>query len=139
MNIFLIGFIALFLAIISIIDLIHQKIYSVILTGMLFFVAFITIPTNPNALGIGVIGFIIAYLLYEAQFFAGIGDVKVMTVISFMLSNYGNLFQMIILTLAIGILWKSIIKGFMPRKKQFAFLPVFLIVYIGLWILGALA
>jgi hypothetical protein len=130
--------VAIFLLIVSIIDWKLRKVPSIFLTGMLFVVAFISISQNPNSLNLGILGFIMAYLLYEADFFGGIADVKVMTMISFMLLNSWYLLGSFVLVGVFGLAWKGIVKIRLNKETEFAFLPVFLFIYIALWLLGGL-
>jgi prepilin signal peptidase PulO-like enzyme (type II secretory pathway) len=126
--------VAVFLLITGIIDWKIRKIPSIFLTGMLFVVAFISISINPNALSLGVLGFIMAYLLYEADYFGGIADVKIMTMISFMLLNTYWLLASFVLIGVFGITWKAIMK-IRTGEKECAFLPVFFFVFTALFLL----
>jgi len=128
-----------FLLMVGIIDFKFKAIPSIILTGMIFAVAIL----NPANLWFGIMGCIMACLLYEGGFFSGIGDIKVMTLIAFMLSSISELFLLIILILVFGLVWKGIwhLRFKARRKKlpdEFPFIPVFLFVYITLYILGML-
>ena len=134
----LIWVVLVFLAIVSIIDWKFRKVPSIFLTGMLFVVAFISISQNPNSLNLGILGFIMAYLLYEADFFGGVADIKVMTMISLMLLNTWYLLGLFVLVGIFGITWKGIVKIRMNKETEFAFLPVFLFIYIAVYMLGGL-
>lgn len=134
----LIWVVLVFLAIVSIIDWKFRKVPSIFLTGMLFVVAFISISQNPNSLNLGILGFLMAYLLYEADFFGGVADVKVMTMISLMLLNTWYLLGFFILVGIFGITWKGIVKIRMNKETEFAFLPVFFFIYIAVYMLGGL-
>jgi len=123
-----------FLLITSIIDWKVKKLPSIMLTAMLFAVACL----NPANLWFGAMGFIIAYLLLEADFFSGIADVKIMTMIAFMLSTTNYLFGFILLTVMFGFLWKVLIKWRLRKEKEVAFIPVFLFVYVALYMLGGI-
>ena len=72
-----------FLLVVSFIDWKLKVLPSIMLTSMLFAVAFL----NPANLWFGIMGFIVAFMLYEADYFSGIADIKVMTTIAFMLST----------------------------------------------------
>jgi Flp pilus assembly protein protease CpaA len=136
----LIWVVLFFLALVSIIDWKFRKIPSMFLTGILFAVAFISISSHEDALSLGILGFIMAYMLYEADFFGGIADVKIMTMISFMLLNSYYLLGSFVLIGIFGITWKAIIRLRLKKHKdeEFAFLPVFFFVYLTLWILGGI-
>ena len=128
----LIGIVALFLVVVSLIDWKIKVLPSIMLTGMLFAVAVL----NPANLWFGIMAFIIAYLLYEADFFSGVADIKIMTTIGFMLSTTNYLFGLILLTVIFGTFWKILIKWRLKHEKEVAFIPVFLFIYITLYILG---
>ena len=121
-----------FILITSIIDWKFKSIPSILLTTMLFFVAFL----NPANLWFGIMTFIIAYLLYEFDFFSGVADIKIMTMIGFMLSTTNNFFIFLILTVVFGFIWKVLIKWRLKNEKHVAFIPVFLFIFITLLILG---
>ena len=123
-----------FLLVVSIIDWKIKQVPSIFLTGMLFVVA----SLNPANLWFGVLGFIMSYLMLESGFFSGVADLKVMTMLSFLISTSTSLFLFIILTLVFGIVWKVLIKWKFKRIKTCAFLPVFCFVYIALYILGGI-
>lgn len=120
------------LLILSIIDWKFKAIPSIFLTAMLFVVAML----NPTHLWFGAMGFIIAYLLYEADFFSGVADIKIMTLVAFMVSSVTWFFALIILTVVLGLLWKVLIKWRIPKAKDTAFIPVFFFIYVALYILG---
>jgi len=124
-----------FLLIVSIIDYRLRVLPSIMLTGMLFAVAVL----NPANLWFGVMGFIMAWLLYEAGYFGGIADVKVMTTIAFMLSTTNYFLLFIILTMLFGVVWIALIRWRFKDDKEYAFIPVFPFVFIALFILGGFA
>lgn len=124
-----------FLLFASIIDWKFKVLPSIILTGMLFAVAVL----NPANLWFGIMAFMISYLLYEADFFSGVADIKIMTMIGFMLSTTNYLFGLILLTVVYGLFWKILIKWRFKKEKDVAFIPVFFFIYIALWILGGFA
>lgn len=123
------------LLIFSIIDWKIRTIPSIFLTGILFVVAFL----HPANLWFGIMGFIIAYLLYEAEFFSGVADVKIMTMIAFMIQTTNWMLLFIILTVTFGLFWKILIKWRMRNEKETAFVPVFFFIYITLILLGGIA
>ena len=126
-----------FLAIVSIIDFKFKAIPSIFLTSMIFAVAVL----NPANLWFGAMGFIMAFLLYEGGFFSGVGDIKIMTLIAFMLSTTNELFLFIFLTLFFGVVWKGLWHWrFKSKRKklpdEFPFIPVFFFVYLALYLVG---
>lgn len=124
-----------FLLIASIIDWKIRALPSILLTAMLFTVAVM----NQSSLFFGIMAFIVAYLLYESNFFSGVADIKVMAMLGFMLTSVNWLFAYIILTMFFGLLWKILIKWRLKSEKDTAFLPVFLFVYATMFALGGLA
>jgi hypothetical protein len=129
-----------FLLMVGIIDFKFKASPSILLTGMIFAVAVL----NPANLWFGIMGFIMAFLLYEGGFFSGVGDIKVMTLIALMLNTTNELFLFIILTLIFGFAWKGLWHWRLKAKRkklpdEFPFLPVFLFVYIALYMLGVFA
>jgi len=123
-----------FLLVVSFIDWKLKVLPSVMLTAMLFVVAFL----NPANLWFGIMGFIVAYMLYELDYFRGVADIKVMTMIAFMLSTTNNFLGFVLLVVWFGLVWKVLIKWRLPKEKDVAFLPVFLFVYIALMVLGGI-
>jgi hypothetical protein len=126
--------IGVFLLIASVIDWRFKALPSIFLTAMLFTVAML----NPANLWFGIMTFIIAYLLYEADFFSGVADIKIMTMIGFMLSTTNYLFALILLTVIFGFIWKVMIKYRLKKAKDVAFIPVFLFIYATLYLLGGI-
>jgi len=126
--------IGIFLLIVSIIDWKLKAIPSIMLTGMLFVVAFL----NPFNLWFGIMAFILAYLLYEGDFFSGIADIKIMTMIGFMIPSTNYFFVFILLTIFFGMVWKVLIKWRFKEEKDIAFIPVLFFVYITLLFIGGL-
>lgn len=125
--------VGLMLVIFSIIDWKAKAIPSILLTAMLFVVAFL----NPANLWFGIIAFIVAYLLFEADFFSGVADIKIMTMIGFMISTTNWMMWLILLTVIFGFIWKVLLKWRMKHEKNVAFIPVFLFIYIVLFLTGA--
>jgi len=124
--------IGLLLLMVSYIDWKLKLLPSILLTAMVFTVAVL----NPSNLWFGIMAFIIAYLLYEADFFSGVADIKIMTMIGFMLSTTNHLFGLILLTVIFGLIWKVLIKWRLKHEKDVAFLPVFFFIYLTLFLLG---
>ena len=123
-----------FLLMVSLIDWKIKVLPSVLLTSMLLVVAFV----NPANLWFGIMGFIVAWMLYELDYFSGIADIKVMTTIAFMLSTTNMFLLFMFLTVFFGLVWKVLIKWRLSHEKDVAFLPVFLFIYIALIMLRVL-
>lgn len=138
MNILLI-IISLFLLVISIIDFKVKAIPSILLTAMLFLV----VALSPYNLVIGLLGFIMAYMLYEGKFFSGVADIKVMTIISFFIPNLAWLSIFIITVLILGLAWKSSWYYTLTKKNreipsEFPFVPVFFFSFMTMIISGGI-
>lgn len=127
--------VGVFLLIASIIDWKLKVLPSIMLTAMLFAVAVL----NPANLWFGIMTFIMAWMLYEADFFSGVADIKIMTMIGFMLSTTNYLFGLILMTVCFGFVWKVMIKYRLRKEKDVAFIPVFFYIYLALYMLGGLA
>jgi len=127
--------IGMILLVFSIIDWKVKAIPSIFLTAMLFAVAIL----HPANLWFGIMAFIISYLLYEADFFLGVADMKIMTMLGFMISTTNYLFALILLTVTFGLIWKVFVKWRLPKEKETAFIPVFFFIYVTLYLLGGLA
>lgn len=123
------------LLIFGIIDFKVKAIPSIFLTAVLFEVLIF----NEGRLFFGILGFVIAYLLYEADFFSGIADIKVMTMISLLVSSMNWFLGFILLTAIFGFFWKVMIKWKMKKEKETAFIPVFFFIYLSLWLVGGIA
>lgn len=124
-----------FLLMFSIIDWKARAIPSILLTAILFAIAFM----HPANLWFGIMTFIMAYLLYEADFFGGVADIKVMTMLGFLISSTGWMFVFIGLIVVFGFLWKLFIKWRMKDEDETAFIFVFLFVYIAMILFGGIA
>ena len=101
-----------FLVAMAIIDWKFKQIPSIFLTGALFVTAMIQL-FSVNAifhLISGLIMFVFAWLIYEADFITGIADVKIITIIGLMLSNYWMIYITIVLILFYGVAYKIIFR-----------------------------
>ena len=123
--------IAVLILLIAIIDLRFKEIPSILLTGLLF----VVIALHPANLYLGILTFTLAYLLFEADFFKGVADIKIMTVIGFMLVSLNYFFLFVISIAILGIGWKAIVK-YALNEEEYAFIPVFFFIFIELMLLG---
>lgn len=134
-NSILLYVIAFLLLLVSILDLKFKQVPSILLTGMLF----VVVAINPENLILGLLAGILALMMYESDYFGGIGDVKVMATLGMMVSNYYFLFLSIILVFIFGISWKIFYRWRIKKDELVAFIPVFLFVYLTIWYLGGFA
>lgn len=130
----LLWIIGIFLLIISVIDWKFRKIPSVLLTA---FIIVVFVLNMNNAL-IGVVGFLFAYLLMEFDYFKGLADVKVFTMLALLCSTFNMFIFYLAIFMIIGISWKGIIKWKFPSEEEFAFIPVFFFTYLVLVLGGVL-
>jgi len=130
----LLWIIGAFLLIISIIDLKFRKIPSVLLTAFMI----VVLVLNPANLFIGIIGFLFAYLLLEFDYFKGLADVKVFTIIALLCSSFNIFIFFLTIFMILGVAWKGIIKWKFPKEEEFAFIPVFFFTYLVLVVGGVL-
>jgi len=126
--------VGIFLLIASAIDLKVRAIPSIFLTGMLF----VVVALNPANLFFGVLGFIIGFLMLEGDFIGGIADLKVIIIISMLISSINWFFLFVILIGAFGIVYKAVWK-WRRKEKEVPFLPVFFFIYITIYLLGGLS
>lgn len=129
----------IFLIGVSIIDILFKKIPSFISTTMILLLLIL----YPENLVFGVMGLTFAWLIYEmfeGDYIGGIADVKVSVIIGLLISNIFTFAVYMLLLTFTGFLYVTTLKVIYEKKgkvpKEVAFLPVFLILYIGLWVGG---
>lgn len=101
---------------------------------------------NPENLIWGISAFTFGWLLYEfdflgGRFFGGIADVKVVTIIGLMISNLQQFATLMIATTGFSVIL-SIILYYKNNKKipdEIPFIPVLLLVYVAVLIVGWMA
>lgn len=101
---------------------------------------------QPQNLIWGVSAFTFGWLLYEfdflgGRFFGGIADVKVVTIIGLMISNLQQFASLMIATTGFSVIL-SIILYYRNNQKipdEVPFIPVLLLVYMVVLIVGAVA
>jgi len=125
------AFVFLSLIILSIIDLKKKEFPAVLTSGLLFTVAIVKF----NNIEFGVMAFILGWFLMEADFFSGIADLKIITVIGFFITQMGMFLLFTILILIYGVVYKILMVKVVKQKKETAFIPVLLAVYITLLII----
>jgi len=125
----LLGLIAL-----SYIDIKKREFPAVLTTAVLFVVALVQIDN----LAFGVLAFIFALFLTEADFISGGADLKVIVMLGLMVSDLGMFFLMMIITLIFGTTYKVLMVKVVKQKDETAFIPVLLAVYITLTIVQAI-
>jgi hypothetical protein len=131
-NLFRIVTLILFLIIVGF-DLKSREIPSIFTTGVIFLISVI----NIDHIAYGIIAFVFAWMLYEAEFIEGIADVKMITALGLMLFNFQGLIYMVASISVVGAAYTSGFKAF-TKIKDIPFTPIILASYIGLWIAGVI-
>lgn len=130
------------IGIIAVIDWKFKQIPSIFLTGILFVVMMIQLFTPSTwayfHLAGGLTFLVFAWMLYEADFIGGIADIKIITVIGLMISNYPFLFIGVLLILLYGFVYKVIFRYVLKKDKNedVAFIPCLFSVYLVLYFTG---
>ena len=127
------GFLLLALIVFSWINIKKKEFPSVLTTAVLFVVIIAKLPN----LQFGILAFVLGWFLMEFQFFEGIADLKIITMIGLTISSLGFFFLFAILTLVLGTVYKVLLLKVIKKKKteEIAFVPVFLLVYIAILIM----
>jgi len=116
----------------------------VFLTGLIFVVLMVNFYVDFEfgivQIMLGIIGFVFAYMLYEARFIGGVADVKFIIVMAMMISTIPYLFIMFILIMVFGFVHLLNFRFILKRDygEEIPFLFPLLTVYITLYILGGL-
>lgn len=116
------------LLVFSIIDLKVRELPSILLTGTLL----VFTAVNINNIPFGILSFILAYLLYEADFIGGVADIKIIATIGFLISNLYIFGIYVILLVVYGTIYKALIKWRFKKTKEVPFIPCLLCVFITL-------
>ena len=127
------AFVLLVLILLSYIDLKKKEFPAVLTSGLLLVVAL----TKFDNIEFGVLAFVLAWFLMEADFFGGIADLKIIAVMGFFVSGLGMFFLFTIMIVVFGTVYKvamvKIIK--MKETDEVAFIPVLLAVFVTLLII----
>jgi len=131
------------LAIISIIDWKFKAVPSILLTSIIFITAvthFKDLDQGVTSISFGILAFIFAYFLYEADFIKGVADIKFIVIIGLMISTISMFFVSIILIMLYGIAYKMVFYFlFKDESIEIPFIPALYSVYVVLFILGGVA
>lgn len=117
-----------FFVLVSLLDLKFRIVPSVLNTGMIFVVAVINIQNLPYA----VLSLILAVLFMDLDVQRGLGDLKAMVVLGFMIPTMQTFFVYIIVLVVIGTIYTLLMRKIAHQRGEFAYLPVFLVVYLSL-------
>ena len=120
------GFMLLSLILLSYIDIKTKQFPAVLTTGILFVVAL----AQYQNLTFGILAFLSGWFLLEFEFFSGTADLKILTAIGLFIPTIYSFFTYIILILIVGTVYKMTVIGILKHKKETAFLPAFLVVFI---------
>jgi hypothetical protein len=128
-----------FFVLVSILDIKFKAVPSVLMTGMIFIVAFINgVFVNQSYFIFGILAFIFAVFLHELDEHRGIADLKATVIIGFMISTYQSFVLFMLILAIIQVLYTLFIRYVIKVKGDFPFLPVYLITYT-LLLLGGLS
>lgn len=130
------------LIVLSVVDIVWKKFPSGFMTGLLFLVAVTAyIQRGEAALVIGLFTFIIAWAFLEFGVpINGVADLKIMTMIGFLIIDLRFLFLFIGMIMAIGLAYQLIITRFFKLKEneEVAFIPIITLIYAALLFLGGI-
>lgn len=124
-------FVFLALILLTFMDLKKKEFPAVLTSGLLFVVALVKFQN----IEFGLIAFILGWFLMEFDFFSGIADLKVITIMGFFITEMGMFFLFTILILVFGVVYKILMVKLIKQKEETAFIPVLLAVYITLFII----
>lgn len=132
------------LGVVSLIDAKFKAVPSYFLTGILFaslMVHFYIFEVGLISLSFGALAFIFSWMLYEADFIGGIVDVKVITIIGFMIINVQMFFAFMLITVLFGMAYKLTFRFILKRDKseEIPFIPCLYAVYVALFLVGGVA
>jgi len=119
------------LLVISYFDVKKKSIPSPLTTSLLF----VTSIVRFDFLGFGILGFIFGLLMMEGltengEFFSGLADLKMVVVVSLLLSSLLGFLVMCSLFLVVGIAYKIFALMVLKKKKNVELMPVFVIVFL---------
>ena len=120
-----------FLAVFSIIDWKFKKIPSIFLTGMLF----VVLAVNMGNLEFGLLAFVLAWFLMEANFIEGVADLKVITIIGLMIPSMSYFFLFVMLIMVYGIIYKILLKYVLKEKTEIPFIPILFCIYLVMFLI----
>lgn len=127
MNMIIELFLLIILIIFSIIDIKGKTFPSFVTTAVLFVLAIV----NIDNLTFGILAFIFGWFLTDIDFFGGVADLKITTMIGLMLSSLGMMLIMMVLILIYGVIFK-VLMFYFKSDYEIPFVPVFLFVYLTL-------
>jgi len=125
---------------VSILDLKYKAVPSVVLTGTILMLLIL----RPENIIFGAIGFVFAIFIRDltdnvagSEF--GVADVKVLTIMGLLLSNFNGLMLMIAVYVIFQFVYVAVWRWRSPHEDLIPFLPCLLSVYIVLLITGMVA
>ena len=123
-------FVFLVLTLLAIIDIKKKEFPAVLTSGLLFVVAIVKFSN----IEFGIMAFILAWFLMEADFFGGVGDLKIITILGFFVNELGMFLVLAIMVVIFGTVYKILMIKVMKKdmKDDIAFIPVLLAVYVAL-------
>ena len=128
---------SLLLIVFSIIDIKSKAIPSILLTGTLFFLAFIRFDNIQWAILLGILGLLMWEFAESNEVSFGVADIKVMIMFGFFITSIYSMFGMMILFAVGQVFYIFGLKRY-TKMKEVPFIPFFLAIWIagfigGLW------
>ena len=132
------------LGVIAIIDWKFKKVPSIFLTGILLATATIHLynfDIGMISIVFGILSFVYAWMLFEADFIGGVADIKVITIIGLMLVNVQMFFAMMLIIVLFGMAYKMAFKYILKYEegKEIPFILCLYAVYVALYFIGGVA
>jgi len=119
-----------FLLVMSILDMKHKKMPSIIpTTAILLGLVWISIE-NPANLIYGFMGLTFGVLLYEFNYLTGLADLKGIVIIALTFSCLNHFFALITLTTSLGLFYQWGWSYFKPNDKEVSFVPLLFLVFV---------
>lgn len=123
----------MYLLLMSLLDIRHKSMPSIIPTGLILLLAII----NHQFIIYGILAFIFAWLLYEFDWIRGVADLKAIVVIGLMLENINQFYMMMTLVVFIGMIYQLILLKILKLKynEEVPFVPVFFFTFVTIALL----
>jgi len=117
-------------------DIKKRKIISIFPTTIIFLLIIYKIFYG-YGLEFGILGFVLAWLLYEFHYYRGRADLKTIIIISLILENLNQFYLFMILLGVCGFIYQLVLSKITKyhERNNIPMIPLFFIVYIILWYL----
>jgi hypothetical protein len=127
-----------YLLVLSLIDLKKHEIPSVYTTIGILILAGVNVATSPIGLNYGILAFVVGWFLFELDFFAGLADIKVLTILGLLVADIQTFSVMIFFVVLYNLIYQIILKKFWQKKNKedIAFIPVFFLTYLTIFLIS---